>query len=298
MFVSMKQVDVLCIGYACWDLNFNVPALPGPDEKIMTDRMISEGGGPAANAAYAVNRLGGRAALAGRLGKDAWGRAHLEELQSAGVDTSCILLTDTPTSQSVILVTPGGHRSLVNYRPGAAPQRYQFNAFNPGCILVDGHEPEGAALALEQFQGVPSLLDAGSLRTSTKDLLDKVRFVVASAAFARELSASGKPDDWIACLSQYPARVAVTDGNRGVYWKEGQNPLVHLPALDVSAIDTNAAGDIFHGACALALARGHTFDEALRWANRVAGISTTRAGGRTSCPAAEEVGPVKTDRKR
>lgn len=289
MFVPMKQVDVLCIGYACWDLNFKVKTFPGPDEKVVTDTLISEGGGPAANAAFAINRLGGTATLACRLSRDNWGKAHLKELQSAGVDTSCVLVTDAPTSLSSVIVTENGRRSLVNYRPEVKPGDFNFEGLTPGCILIDGHEPKGADLALHRFKNIPSILDAGSLRPATKELLGKVSYVVASASFACELSGSDKPADWIACLVQFQRNIAITDGGRGLYTLDGDRNIFHIPAIPVEAVDTTGAGDIFHGACALSLARGENFEHALRWANKVAAISVTKPGGRSSCPTKEEV---------
>jgi hypothetical protein len=53
-----KDVDVLCVGHASCDLLFSISQHPSEDEKIFADGFIACGGGPAANAAVAVSRLG------------------------------------------------------------------------------------------------------------------------------------------------------------------------------------------------------------------------------------------------
>lgn len=84
---------------------------------------------------------------------------------------------------------------------------------------------------------------------------------------------------------------AVTRGERGVYWIEaGQaQGLRHLPAFEVAVVDTLAAGDVFHGAFALELARGKAPADALRFAAAAAAIKCTRPGGRAGSPARQEV---------
>ena len=290
----MKEVDVLCIGYACWDLNFQISEHPGPDDKIFARELISEGGGPAANAAYAIAKLGGQVAFAGRLGKDPLGNAHLEELKAAGVDTSCILLSDTTTSTSSVWVNHEGQRSIVNYRPNRSKDQLSFTDLYPGCLLMDGHEYESSLSALERFPSIPSLLDAGSLNDRTSELSTKASHVVASSTFAKSLAQSEDPNDGLRKLAERAAHVAITCGSGGVIWHSQDGSRGSIPALKVEVLDTTAAGDIFHGACALALAKGHSFPGALAWANEVGGTSVTKTGGRQSAPDAMEVSTLKS----
>ena len=70
------DVDVLCAGFACHDLVFDVPVHPGPDEKIRAEALLNCGGGLASNAAVTAARLGCRTAFAGYLGADLYGDHH------------------------------------------------------------------------------------------------------------------------------------------------------------------------------------------------------------------------------
>jgi sulfofructose kinase len=77
--------------------------------------------------------------------------------------------------------------------------------------------------------------------------------------------------------------VAVTVGEKGFYWLDGDT-VRHIPAFAVEAIDTNGAGDIFHGAYALGLAEGLGVEEAARLASATAALKCAQGSGWESIP--------------
>jgi sulfofructose kinase len=81
--------------------------------------------------------------------------------------------------------------------------------------------------------------------------------------------------------------VAVTDGAKGAPVAPGA-AVQHVPAFAVNAVDTLAAGDVFHGAFALALAEGRAEPEALRFASAAAAVKCTRFGGIAGTPGRAE----------
>jgi sulfofructose kinase len=85
--------------------------------------------------------------------------------------------------------------------------------------------------------------------------------------------------------------VGVTLGAEGFLWLEGGIEY-HVPAPPILAVDTLAAGDIWHGAFALALAERKTVHAAARFANAAAAIKCQRHGGRTAAPTRSEVEAV------
>jgi sulfofructose kinase len=62
-----------------------------------------------------------------------------------------------------------------------------------------------------------------------------------------------------------------------------------MPVFAVDAVDTLAAGDVFHGAFALALAEGLREDDSLRFAAAAAAVKCTRLGGGSGAPNRSEV---------
>ena len=288
-----KSVDVLCAGFACYDLIFSVDRHPAADEKVFADRLLDCGGGPAANAAVAAAKLGVDCAFAGYLGDDPYGRKHIEELEQAGVLTDLIVTGDAPTPLSAILVKPDGLRTVVNYKGATvpiAPDAVDLDIFRPRVLLFDGHQPHISAELIDRArrQGIPAVLDAGSLHTGTKLLAGLVDFVVASEKFARQFS--GQEDVAVAAeqLHRPGLSVVVTQGADGLVWHTDTGA-GHMAAFKVEAVDTTGAGDAFHGAFAAGLAIGLSWHLLLQYASATAALCCRKFGARPGMPTHEEV---------
>ena len=179
------NVDVLCVGHASYDLVFSVAKHPGSDEKVFADALISCGGGPAANAAIAVSKLGLKSAFAGYLGNDLYGDQHNQEFEQHSVNTDCLIQGKNPTPLSTIIVKPDGKRALINYKGSTtalSSNTIDFSRLKPKVILFDGHEPH-ISLALidsNHFHDIPTVLDAGSLHEGSEKLANKVDYLVVS----------------------------------------------------------------------------------------------------------------------
>lgn len=291
------DVDLLCVGFACHDLVFDVEQHPGPDEKTRASALLNCGGGLAANGAVAAARLGCRTAFVGYLGNDVYGDLHLAELKASGVITDWVVRGSEPTPLSAIIVKPDGARTIVNYRGNsedACAGRIDLSHLRAKSILIDGHQFE-LALTLTHHartQGIPIVIDADSLRPPTEELVRLVDYVVASERFALEFAQEEGQGESIeaglAALAAVSPNVLVTLGERGLIWQRGSRR-GKLDAFPVHAIDTTGAGDAFHGAFAAGLAQGMAWDELLRYASAVGALCCTKVGGRVGIPTAREV---------
>lgn len=285
-----SSFDVLCLGHASYDLVFSVPHHPGADEKLLADSLLGCGGGPAANAAVTVAKLGFKAAFAGYLGHDTFGDNHLKELQNAAVNTEWVMRGASPTPLSVIMVKPDGKRALINYKgdtKSLPAGSIDFTNIRTKTFLFDGHEPQLSLAILERFnhKAIPSILDAGSLHDGTRALMDKVSYLVCSEKFALEFA-----DDTKAALSQLAAlspNVVITLGEQGLIWRRGQES-GRLAAPPVTAIDTTGAGDAFHGAFAAAIAANRAWPEVLRYASVAGALCCTKMGARPGLPGLQQ----------
>lgn len=83
-------------------------------------------------------------------------------------------------------------------------------------------------------------------------------------------------------------KIVITLGEKGLYYSDGKNNLF-LKANKVKAIDTTGAGDAFNGGLALALSQEKEIIESLKFANKVAGLSTTKIGAGNSMPFLKEI---------
>jgi len=290
---NAAHCDVLCVGHAAYDLVFSVPRHPGQDEKIFADALLACGGGPAANAAVIVARLGLRAAFSGYLGQDLYGDSHVSELAREGVDTRWLARGANPTPLSAVLVKPDGARALVNYKgeTRALPaDGIDFADIRPKVLLFDGHEPFLSIALAERAraEGIPTVLDAGSLHEGTKALMGRVDYLAASEKFASQWLEGGDGADALEGLAAVAPAVVITLGERGLVWrKNGESGA--LPAFPVRAIDTTGAGDAFHGAFAAGLARDLPWAELLRYASAAGALCCQRAGARPGLATEQEL---------
>ncbi|MDB5370606.1 MAG: Sulfofructose kinase [Roseomonas sp.] len=292
------MASVACVGMTVHDRILSVPNLPDQATKLYATAMAEAGGGPAATGAVAIAGLGGAAVLFGRVGADDTGRVIRAELARYGVDVEGVAeLEGAQSAWSAVAVDTAGERLILNF-PGRGLQ-VEPSWFDPariagcGAVLADMGWPKGAerALAIAAARGIPSVLDAdlGPMPEAAM-LIDQAGHVIFSEAALRHHSGQQAPEDGLRALRRRvpEAVLGVTTGPHGYLWLEG-DALHRLPAPRANVVDTLGAGDVFHGAYALALAEGAAIATAARFAVAAATLKCTRPGGRAGIPSRPEV---------
>ncbi|MBZ6078699.1 PfkB family carbohydrate kinase [Microvirga puerhi] len=296
--MAEAQGEVFCVGLAIEDTILRVDAIPTQPVKLYAKHRRTIGGGPAATASVAIARLGGRVAFAGRSGDDAVGVALRAELAGEGVDTSWYRsFPGFHSPSSVILVDDAGDRLIVAYADPALPTTADWLAppHLGDALLCDLSWPQGALRCLERARqdGIPAVLDADISRhgrDAVAPLIEAADHVVFSrpglAQFAgtEEIGAGLK-----AAARPTHVLVGVTDGEAGFYWLRRDGTLCNRRPPAVKVVDTVGAGDAFHGALALALARRWPLERAIDFANAVAALKCTVPGGRAGLPSANDL---------
>lgn len=288
---------VVCLGLSALDHVWRVDALPAASGAVKTRALDFDtiGGGMAATASVTVARLGGRAMFWGRAGDDAAGRLMRDALAAEGVDVAGFrLFAEGRSSVSGVMVRGDGERQIVNFRGGGLPADPSWLPLagigDAAAVLADPRWPEGAAavFAAARRAGVPTVLDA--------DMADAAVFeallpLTDHALFSEPALAQFAGTDRHAALDTvagFGCRVAaVTRGADGVDWREA-GARRHRPAFTVDVVDTTGAGDVFHGAYALAVGAGSGVVGAMDFASAVAALKCTRPGGRAGIPSRAE----------
>ena len=288
---------VLCLGAAILDTIFRVEAIPTTPIKVLPTDCVQIGSGMASSAAAAVARLGGRSRIWARIGDDLAGQQYLADLAAAGVDVTQVRrVPGRRTPVSTIIVDRDGQRLVVPYYD---PMLDQDPSWLPvaevagfDAVMADVRWPDGTArlLAAARDAGIIGVLDGD---IGPPGVVDRLAPLASHAVFSEPALAgyAGTPDIAEAlriAAGRCPGMVGVTAGERGFYWLEN-GTVRHVPAPRVAAIDTLAAGDVFHGAFALGLAEGMPVAEAGRFACTAASIKCTRFGGRLGAPTRDEV---------
>jgi len=295
---------ILCLGMSALDAIYRVPAIPVAPTKVLATGFTECGGGMAANASVAVARLGGQASYWGRVGADELGERILAQLAAEGVDTTSARRVAGCTSPSAaILVADDGERLVCAYND---PKLDADASWLPlaqvagfAAVLADVRWAAGAAAVLDAAAaaGIPAVLDGDiGPRDVVLDLARRATHVVFSEPGLALASGTPDPEEGLARIAPTVRGViGVTLGPLGFLWRDGDCAR-RIPAPQIIAVDTLAAGDVWHGAFTLGLGEGLDIAAAARLANCAAAIKCTRTGGRLGAPSRAEVAALLAGR--
>ena len=301
-----EHPEIIVIGSLNADLVQNVDRLPKAGETIVGGNLETFSGGKGANQAVAAGRMGARVSMIGQLGNDSLASLLSASLKSAGVNAELVGKSDCSTGAAVILVLPDGENVIV-ISPGAnatvtpALATDRLRVLRAGTFLLSQLEVPiesvQESLAFAKARNATTILDPAPARPLSTDLLRNVDYLTPNETetmtLLGETGLSMDDDSEIALaakrlLALGPAAVVLKLGARGCMIASEQGS-IRVPGFKVSAVDTTAAGDVFNGAFATALAEGKQVPDAARFANAAAALSVTRPGAQNSVPSRGEV---------
>jgi len=303
------SAGIVVVGSLNADLVVRVPEFPGPGETLTGTDFAIFPGGKGANQACAAGRLGARVGMVGRVGDDDHGRLLERSLAAAGVDTAGVLrdatvatgtalITIDASGQNQIVVVPGANARLSPADVEAASDRIRSAAFVLLQLEIPLETVEAAA-GLARAGGAVVILDPAPARLEARRLLPLVDYVTPNETELRSLAGAGggSPEELARELLAAGARNVVTKlGAKGARLV-GHSGSCRWAGLSVEAVDTTAAGDVWNGAFATALAAGEAPERAGRFANVAAALSVTRQGAQPGMPGRSEVEEVLRNRE-
>jgi len=257
------------------------------------------GGGSAANTAAWLVHAGVPACLIGRVGNDAAGRAQVAALQQAGVDVRVAVDPERPTGSCVVIVEPGGERTMLPDR-GAnlalSPADVPADVFTGAAhlhvsgytLLHAGPRPAAlAALARARAAGVTTSVDPSSaapLRdlgaAAFVRLVAGVDLLLPNVDEAEMLTGERDPVVAAAALARLSgAEVVVSCGAAGAV-RSADGETLHAPAAPQPVVDTTGAGDAFAAGLIAARLSGAEPAAALAAANTLAASALALSGAR------------------
>jgi sulfofructose kinase len=290
---------ILCIGIPVRDLTFRVAGVPARGSKENASHFEEICGGNSLNAAIGIVRLGGRASMCGPIGdsKETASRYIFEQLGHEGIEAQHIVhMPGLVTPISGIMIDPTGERTIVTFRD---PQLWKVQL--PGAdtllddcaaILVESRCAEFSTelCAEARRRGIPVVVDVDRAMSLSEGLLTASSHLVFSSEPLQETAGIADDGEALKKIAKLtPSFLAGTRGARGTIWLDDQGTLQETPAFPVHTVDTLGAGDVFHGAFALAVTEGQDLREALRFASAAAALKCTRFGGAFAAPQRAEV---------
>lgn len=291
------MAKVVGIGAAVFDILMTADAFPTEDTKLRGKETKLQCGGPCATALVAISKLGESACYMGTVGDDMYGSFIKGELDRYGVDTGNIEVVPGVSFHSFVLLNlSSGSRTCVwNRGTAAAPgeQNVDLEALKKAQYLhLDGNQLECAIYAAKKAReyGVTVSLDAGGTYPGIEELLPLVDVLIPSEEFARKITGRAAAEEAAKVLEEayQPKVLIVTQGSKGGFiWENGR--AVRYPVYPVKAVDSNGAGDTFHGAFVAARIKGMDVYDAACFASATSALKCTRFGAQEGIPGFREV---------
>lgn len=304
---------ILVVGSINMDLVVRAPHMPSPGETILGENFATQPGGKGANQAVAAARLGGRVAMIGRVGNDAFGTTLREGLEAEGIDTQCLMTNETVASGvAMIVVDARGENSIVvasgaNFSVTPDDLYGCEHLFEKASVVVLQLElPQPtvrAAIDLARRHSAKVILDPAPVPKRFCDELCDVDILSPNVGEAEALTGHRAVEERI---DKLVATELISRGARSVVLKLGSRGSMVVMAdghfyrgkpFRVDVVDTTAAGDAFTGALAKGVAEGMPLREATRLANAAGALACTRLGAQQAMPEAYEVKMLMDDQK-
>ena len=292
------------LGSINMDLVAVAPALPKPGETVMGDGFTTLPGGKGANQAVAAARLGADVRMIGRVGDDVFGPMLLENLQAKGVDVSDVMTTPGMSSGiAVILLDDERENYIVGiYGANMACDEIQVEAASRAldgadALLLQMEIPLAVSLEaahIARRMGVRVIYDPAppsEIPFSSYEAFDIIAPNQSEAEVLTGVTVDGidSAHEAAQVLRSRGAGTAIVKlGEQGVVYV-ADDCVGHVPAFEVDAVDTVAAGDGFAGALAVALAEGEPIERALRFASAAGALVVTKRGAQDAMPHRAEV---------
>jgi len=295
---------ILVVGSSNTDMIIRLDRIPRPGETVLGGAFSTAAGGKGANQAVGAARAGGRVTFVARVGRDMFGEQAVAGFEKDGINVRHIVCDAAePSGVALIFVAKDGENSIAvasgaNGALAPADVRKAKGAFAAAAVLVMQLETPlatvQAAAELAAQAGVPVILNPAPAQPLPATLLKRVSILTPNETEAELLTGIKVDDEASAAKAAAKLRqlgvdtVIITLGARGAFIAYADGSQL-VTGFKVKAVDTTAAGDIFNGALAVALAEGRPLVDAVRFANAAAALSVTKLGAQPSAPLRRDI---------
>ena len=298
----------ICVfGVFVADLCFFADKIPIKGETVLGKNHIVGPGGKGSNQAIAASRLGGNVNFITKIGEDQNAEMALKLYEEAGINTASIVQDpNQSTGVAGIMINEKTGDNAINIVPGAAGSLSNKDIDNNIEFLKNSkifltqletpYEVTSYALNKAKESGSVTIFNpapASNINESDFKCMDYFTPNETEASFYLGKKVESKIEIEEAAktfLAKGVQNIVITLGPKGLYFaNSSESYFVDAYNLKDDVVDTTGAGDAFNGAFAYALSKNQNNKDAIEFANKVAGISTTRAGAANAMPKLKEV---------
>ena len=294
---------IVVVGSSNTDMIIKMSRIPKPGETIIGGDFSMAAGGKGANQAVAAARSGGQVTFIARVGNDLFGEQAIKGFAADGINVGGVIKdTNAPSGVALIFVGSDGENSI-GVASGANAklsveniERTRDIISSAGILLIQLETPIETVKAAVQLAAPETMviLNPAPAQPLDNEILRRVSILTPNESEAELLTGvtieneAGAATAATALLARGVETVLITLGARGTF-VAGADFCGIVPGFSVTPVDTTAAGDVFNGALAVALAEKKPLQEAVRFANAAAALSVTKLGAQPSAPWRQEI---------
>lgn len=298
------MTSILVIGSANTDMVLKADRFPRPGETVLGGTFFMFPGGKGANQAVAAARLQGQVTFVCKIGNDIFGKNAVEGFVQEGINTDCVFYDQAlPSGVALILVNGQGQNEIAvasgaNAALSVSDVDTLDSQIENASLLVTQLETPLATvvhlIAKAHAKGKRVILNPAPAQLLPEAVYQGLFLITPNETETEILTGISVFDEYSANEAAHLLRswgvqnVIITMGAQGVF-VHSSHFVGMVEAPKVEAIDTTAAGDVFNGALAVALANGQDWPSACRFACQAASVSVTRMGAQASAPYLHEL---------
>lgn len=288
----MNKITV--IGSISTDFVATTAVRPEMGETVEGENFERSFGGKGANQAVAIGRLGGHVEMIGAVGEDSFGNELLSNLSANHVlNENVERVTDFPSGAAVI--TLHKNDNAIIYVAGANNQMPHLKTDTvldaikqSDLIIIQNEMPQSQIdqiIDYCQVNAVKVLYNPAPARKLDRQLIEKITYLTPNEKEFQDIFPELAISEG---LEKYPNKLFITLGSKGVIYHDGDKEVL-VPAYKVSPVDTTGAGDTFNGAFGLALTKGLSIEQSVKFGNLAAALSIQKFGAQGGMPTMEEM---------
>lgn len=286
------------------DFVIEAERMPVPGETLAARSLKFVAGGKAANQAVTAARLGAQVTIIGRVGKDVFGPALIENMEREGINTDHVSRDDeAATGAAFVVVMPDGENAILSVlgaNDRCGPDRLEAAApaiERADLVLVQLTVPietVDRTIQIAADRGVPVQLDPTPIGRGLPKLWHRAHRVTPNETEATELAKAEVQDVPGALKAAQKMRrrgvkvPVIKLGAQGCLVLDDDGARV-VEGYPVDVVDTTGAGDAFAAGLAVRCAEGAPMNHAAAFANACGALACTIFGAQPSLPHREDV---------
>lgn len=288
-------MKVLCIGNVVYDITMMFDEYPKENIKHRVEISTECAGGEAFNAAYLLSLWKVNTYFAGVIGNDDAGKKIINQAKNSKLKIKYLEINKkTNTAINFVLLNKKTNSRTVFSKKNNKITLTKKIKIKPNLILYDGNEYNATKELIEKNKNSIKIMDLGRNTDDNIKLAKYADYVICSKDFIENYTNQNidiNNKDSLKLIFEKLKEfknIIITIEKDGALYQEN-NEIIIVPSINVTSVDSNGAGDVFHAAFVYSILSGFNVYNSILFSNITAALSTTKIGITNSIPDINKV---------